>query len=260
MRADSRSARIRQLALASIAGQIVWLGAIVLAGLLEPGYSEIRDAVSVLGADTAARAWLFNAAAAIWGASFIAAAVALALDAPRGWRGWIGPALIALTGLAQILDGFPFPADCRPTIDPSCLAREQAGDVSWQHVAHGWTYFLGAVALALSLLAMAWRFRDDPRWGRADLLALAAGLLGLVVVTGLFFGTDDGTGAHYGLVQRVALAGGGNWVGSLTIGLLAIHGRGRDPAVRCVEWIRALPGGRLVVRPGSGLQAPSRRG
>ncbi|HYJ00022.1 MAG TPA: DUF998 domain-containing protein [Thermoleophilaceae bacterium] len=259
MQTDSRSALIRRLALASLAGQLAWVALTTLGGLLEPGYSEIRHAVSVLGADTAARPWLFNTAAAIWGASFIAAAAALALDAPRGWRGWIGPALIAFTGLAQILDGFPFPADCRPNIDAGCLAREQAGDVSWQHVAHGWTYFVGAVALALSLLAMAWRFHGDARWGRVDLLALAAGLLGLAVVGGLFFATDDGTGAHYGLVQRVALAGGGFWVGSLTIGLLAIHGRGRDPAVRLMEWIRGLPGGQLVVRPGSGLQASSRR-
>lgn len=41
-------------------------------------------------------------------------------------------------------------------------------------------------------------------------------------------------------------------VAALTIGLLAIYGRSRDPAVRFVEWIRALPDGHLVVRPGSG--------
>lgn len=140
----------------------------MVAGLLEPGYSEIRDAISELGACTATRSWLFNVGVAIWGASFIAAAVALALDSPRSWRGWLGPALIALTGLAQILDGFPFPADCRTTIDAGCRARELAGDVSWRHVAHGWTYFLGAIALQLSVFAMAWRFRRDPRWGRAD--------------------------------------------------------------------------------------------
>lgn len=58
-------------------------------------------------------------------------------------------------------------------------------------------------------------------------------------------------GSH-GLVQRLSLAAGGIWVLALTIGLLAIHGRGRDPAVRFVEWIRTLPGGQLVVQPGSG--------
>lgn len=248
---------IRRLALASIAGQLIWLAIAVVAGLIEPGYSEIRDAVSVLGARNAAHPWLFDLGVAIWGASFIAAAVALLLDRSRGLRGWLGPALVALTGVAQILDGFPFPADCRWTIDPGCHAREQAGQVSWQHVAHGWTYFIGAIAILLSVFAMAWRFHGDRRWGRADLLAVASGLLGLAIFGGLFFATGNEMHGHYGLVQRLALAAGGIWVLALTIALLAIYGRSGDLAVRFVDWIRTLPGGHLVVRPGSGLSSAS---
>jgi len=257
---ESRSAPIRRLAIASIAGQLVWIAIVVLAGLLEPGYSESRDAISFLGARTAVRPWLFDTGVAIWGASFIACAVALALDAPRSLRGWLGPGLIALTGLAQILDGFPFPADCRRTIDPGCHARELAGSISWRHVAHGWAYFLGAVALELSVFAMAWRLRDDPRWGRSGLLAFGAGLFGLAIFGALFFAAGKGAEGHYGLVQRLTLTAGGIWVAALTIGLLAIHGRSRDRAVRLVEWIRStVPGGRLVVQPGSGLEPASLR-
>lgn len=244
---------IRRLALASIAGQLIWLAIALVAGLLEPGYSEIRDAVSVLGARNAAHPWLFDVGVAIWGTSFIAAAAALLLDRSRGLRGWLGPALIALTGLAQILDGFPFPADCRWTIDPGCRAREEAGHVSWQHLAHGWTYFLGAIVILLSVFAMAWRFRGDRRWGRADLLAAGSGLLGLAIFGALFFATVNEMHGHYGLVQRLALAAGGLWVFALAIGLLAIYGRSDDPAFRFVESIRRLPAGHLVVRPGSGL-------
>jgi hypothetical protein len=222
---DRRARLIRRLAFASIAGQLTWLVIVVVAGLIEPGYSEIRDAVSVLGARDAARPWLFDTGVAIWGASFIAAAVALLLDRPDGWRGRLGPGLIAFTGLAQILDGFPFPADCRWSIDASCRAREMAGHVSWQHVAHGWTYFLGAIALQLSVFAMAWRFHGDSRWGRADLLALGAGLLGLVIFGGLFFVTGNEPGGHYGLVQRLALAAGGGYVLALSAWLLVIYGR-----------------------------------
>jgi hypothetical protein len=248
-----RTTLMRRLAIASIAGQLIWLAIVVVAGLLEPGYSEIRDAVSVLGARDAAHPWIFDIGVAIWGAAFIATAAALLLDAPRGWRQRLGPALIAFTGMAQILDGFPFPADCRWTIDPGCRAREAAGRVSWQHVAHGWTYFLGAIAIELSVFAMAWRFRGDRRWGRADLLAVGSGLFGIVVFGGLFFATGNEMHGHYGLVQRLSLAAGGIWVLALAIGLLAIHGRPRDPAYRFVEWLRGLPGGRLVVVPGSGL-------
>jgi hypothetical protein len=254
METRSRSVTIRRLALGSIAGQLAWLAIAALAGLSEPGYSETRDAVSMLGALDAAHPWAFDGGVAIWGLAFILAAVALALDAPRGWRGWTGPVLIGLTGLAQILDGFPFPLDCRRTIDAGCHAREVAGDVSWRHLAHGWTYFLGAVALELSVFAMAWRLRGDRRWGRSDLLALGAGIFGLAIFGSLFFLTSHEAGGEYGLVQRLTLAAGGIWVLALTIGLLAIHGRPRDLAVRLVGWIRTLPGGQLVVEPGSGLE------
>jgi hypothetical protein len=245
---------IRRLAIASLAGQLIWLVVAVVAGLLEPGYSEIRDAISALGARTAARPWTFDIGIAIWGASFIAVAVALWVDAPRGLRGRLGPTLIGLTGLAQILDGFPFPADCRWTIDAGCRARELAGDVSWQHIAHGWTYFLGAIALQLSVFAMAWRFRGDRRWGSSDLLAFWGGLIGLVFFSALFFATGKGMHADYGLVQRLTLGAAGFWVGALAVGLLAIYGRAGEPAVRLVEWIRTLPVGKLFVNPGSGVE------
>jgi hypothetical membrane protein len=244
---------IRRLCLASLAGQLLWVAIVTAAGLAEPGYSAVRDAVSELGAQTASHPWPFNTAVAIWGLSFIAAAVALLIDRhPDGIRGWLGPALIAFTGLAQILAGFPFQSDCRPTIDAGCEAREMAGEVSWHHLAHGWAYFVGSIAIVLSVFAMAWRFRGDIRWGRADMLSFWAGVFGVAVFGGLFFVTDYKMGGHYGLVQRLSLAAGGIWVAALTIGLLAIHGRERDLAVRFVEWLRSLPGGKTVVLPRSG--------
>src|SRR5262245_23471766 len=183
----------------------------------------------MLGARDAAHPWVFNGAVAIWGIAFIAVALALALDRSGGWRCLLGPGLVGLTGVAQILAGFPFPLDCRPTIDAGCHARELAGHVSWQHVAHGWAYFDGAIAILLSVFAMAWRFHGDWRWGRADLLSLGSGLLGLAIFGGLFFAVSDDPHDHYGLVQRLSLSAGGIWVAALAIGLLAIHGRGAEP-------------------------------
>lgn len=222
-----REATIRGLALASIAGQLVWFVVAAVAGSIEPGYSQLRDALSMLGAQDAARPWLFDTGVAVWGLAFIAAAAALWLDAPRSFRGRLGPALIAFTGLAQILDGFPFPADCRRTIDPGCRARELAGEVSWHHVAHGWAYFDGAVALALSVFVMAWRFHGDESWGRADLLALGCGLIAAAVIAVLFFLTDHEATGSYGLVQRLSLGAGAVWVLALCAGLLYVHRRDR---------------------------------
>lgn len=253
VQATTRGGLIRKLALASIAGQLVWIAIVVAGGFLEPGYNEARDAVSVLGARNAAHPWLFDVGVAVWGLSFIAAAAGLALDAPRGWRGRLGPALIALTGIAQILTGFPFPADCRWSIDPQCHALDMAGELSWRHYAHGLAYFYGAGALQLSVFAMAWRFRGDSRWGRSDLLAFYGGLIGLAIFSVLFFATENEVNGHYGIVQRLTLGAAMAWVGTLTVGLLAIHGRARDPAVRVVERVRTLPIGRLFVQPRSGI-------
>jgi hypothetical membrane protein len=224
MRAADRTRSIRCLAIASLVGQLAWFVGVSIAGLFEPRYSELRDPVSALGAATAADPWVFNLLVAIWGASFIAAAAALWIEGPGGWRGRLGPALIAATGLAQLLAGFPFPADCRTTIDAWCEAQEVAGDLSWRHYAHIWAYFLGSVSLLLSVFAMAWRFRGDPRWGAFAPLTLLAGLIAVAIVVGLFLvaGDDGAGGDNYGLAQRFALAAGGFWVAALSVGLLVL--------------------------------------
>jgi hypothetical protein len=235
MRSDRRHGTIRRLALAALAGQLLWLAFILLGGLFEPGYSEVRDAVSFLGARTAASPWVFDTVVAVVGLSTIALAAALKLDGPRGPRGSLGPALIALTGVAQILDGFPFPADCRETIDPGCRALELAGEVSWRHDAHGWAYFLGAVALMLSVFAMVWRFHGDERWRLrlpsgpvgVDRLLLGAGILAIGFFAGLFFVAGNESMGHYGLVQRIALIAGLAWILALALGLLDLYGRRR---------------------------------
>lgn len=221
----NRNALVRRLALASLAGQLIWFAGLALVGLFEPGYSELRDPASALGAANATRPWAFNVLVAIWGASFVAAGTALWLDGPGGWRGRLGPALIALTGLAQILAGFPFPSDCRTTIDVWCEAQELTGDLSWRHYAHIWAYFLGSVSLLLSVFAMAWRFRGDRRWGAFAPLTLLAAPIAVAIVVGLFLvaGGDGAGDGHYGLAQRFALAAGGFWVAALSVGLLALR-------------------------------------
>lgn len=94
-----------------------------------------------------------------------------------------------------------------------------------------------ALIRRLAIASIAWRFRGDPDWGRSDLHALGSGLLGLAIFVGLSFAASDTMGGHHGIVQRLSLASGGIWVGALTIGPPANHGRA-GLAVRLVEWIR----------------------
>jgi hypothetical protein len=129
-------------------------------------------------------------------------------------------------GYSEIRDDFPFPADCQKTIETACYARDVAGELSWRDVAHGWTFFVGTIALQLSVFAVAWRMHGDRRWGRFDLFALLADGAGIAIFGGLFFVSDNEPGGHYGLVQRLALAAGGFWVLLLTVGLLVVNRRG----------------------------------
>ncbi len=188
----------------------------------------------------------------------------LAVASIAGQLAWVAivvvAGLIAFTGVGQILDGFAFPAECRWSIDAACRAREAAGELDWQHYAHGIAYFLGAIALFASVFALAWRFRGHPRWGRSDLLSLGSGLLGIAIFGVLFFLIGNEINGQYGLVQRLALAAGGIWVLALCVSLLAIHGRPNEPAYRFVAWVGRLLGDGIVPKPGSGTElsaAPS---
>jgi len=105
-----------------------------------------------------------------------------------------------------------------------------AGTLSWRHYAHGWTYFLGSGALMLSVFALAWRFRGDCRWLRADLLSLAAGLIGLAIWSALFFVTNSSDiDANYGLQQRLTLGAAAFWIAILRLGLLYVNREPADP-------------------------------
>ena len=74
---------------------------------------------------------------------------------------------------------------------------------------------------------MAWRFRGDPRWGRADVLACGAGVIAIFIFSALFFFTGKGFGGDYGLAQRFALASSIVWIAALALGLLDLYGRRR---------------------------------
>ncbi len=50
----------------------------------------------------------------------------------------------------------------------------------------------------------------------------------MLIFGGLFFVAGNEPGGHYGLVQRFALAAGGFWILTLTVGLLVV---GRGPVI-----------------------------
>lgn len=62
---EGRSTLICRLAVASIAGQLLFVVTIAIAGAAEPGYDAVRDAISALGDRDAVHPWVFDTAFAL---------------------------------------------------------------------------------------------------------------------------------------------------------------------------------------------------
>jgi hypothetical protein len=148
---------IRLCALCGIAGQIVLTVGWVVGDILQPAaYSASRQEISDLGALTAAHAWVWNAPDSLSGA--LTAIFALGLFAlPRGDRaGRLGAALVGVSGLGDLLDGF-VREDCPLSASRACRALREGPGLSWHHQVHDLESVIAGFAaiLAPSLLAHA---------------------------------------------------------------------------------------------------------
>jgi hypothetical membrane protein len=194
---DAVRHRTLLLAWAAILAQLVFVGGWVLAGGLEPGYSQVREYISELGRHGAANPWIFTIFVGIWGLGFIALAVAI-VPALRT-RPWplAMPLCFVLAGLCAIAVGW-LQMDCAPTVSAVCRSREAAGALSWHHYAHEWVSFGIHVSLLLTGFAFA-RSAWPSRLGRL-VLGGALVLLAAGIVT--FFLHDSFTG-YQGLEERI---------------------------------------------------------
>jgi hypothetical protein len=197
---------VRILASFAIAGQVFFIAGWIVAGLLEPGYSPVRSYISELGRVGAAHPWIFDLANIVWGAGFIALALAL-LPVLRA-RPWarVAPSLFALTGVFAILLA-PLRLQCAQAVDKLCRARELAGTLPWQHYAHNWLAFGVQIALLATPFVLA-RCVWPSRLSR--LLLGAAIVLVLFLAAAFLLGVgDDG---YDGLWQRTQLLIVHGWV------------------------------------------------
>jgi hypothetical membrane protein len=185
------------LAWAAILAQVVFVGGWVLAGALEPGYSQVREFISELGRDGAAHPWIFTVFVGIWGLGFIALAVAI-VPALRT-RPWplAMPLFFVLAGVCAIAVGW-LHMDCAPTISAVCKSREAAGALSWHHYAHEWV----SLGIHVSLLLTGFAFARSAWPSRLGRLVLGGALVLLAAGIVTFFLHDSFTG-YLGLEERI---------------------------------------------------------
>jgi hypothetical protein len=203
---DHERTRVRALSWLAISAQALFIAGWIVGWALEPNYSPVRDYVSELGRRGASNPWIFDVSISLWGAGFIALALAM-LPALRA-RPWarVAPALLVLAGVCAILDA-PLRLDCASTMNLTCRARMNAGTLSWHHYGHVWAAFGIEMALMLTPFALA-RSTWPSRLSR--LLLYGAIAVGLVLgASSLINFEDEGLA---GLWQRIELLITHSWI------------------------------------------------
>lgn len=193
-RARSRGRRPAVTAVAAAAASI---GAITLAGMLDPGYSALSEGISALGSTESHSAPIMGVGFALMALTAVSAGVAV-------WRS-LGGKLAAAAGILTVLAGVATAADgvfrqsCS-SLQEACLARESAGGVSSDHVLHN------LVALPLFLFLVIAGFLLVGAVGRNAALRPRRGWVLVGASSTLVFVVWFGSGSYAdlgGLVERI---------------------------------------------------------
>jgi hypothetical protein len=193
----------------ALAGQAVSIVSWVVAGALEPDYSHVERAVSELGADDAAHAWIVNAGIVVHGLSLVALGAAL----PRVLPSRLVVGLFVAAGASIVTVGL-VPLDCGLS-DDACERMWRAGQLSWQEDWHLWAGLAGQLFLAATPFAIARALWPGP----VAPLAFGAGAIGLAagLASHFFYGV---AGSPDGLIQRFGLLLVLVWVVIVAAGVL----------------------------------------
>jgi hypothetical membrane protein len=145
-----------------LAAPPVYAAAAITASLRYPGYDHLKNFISELGASGSPSAGIMNYAGfLLYGVLMTAFALALHRGIRRDSGGWLGPAILALYGLAYI--GVSL-APC----DPGC----QSATPSFHHRLHFLLSDFIVLTAVLGPYALYSRMRKDPAWQSLALMTL----------------------------------------------------------------------------------------
>jgi hypothetical membrane protein len=188
-----RRSVIAALAVAGIAGPVIFVVVVIIQSLLHPDYSDMALPISALAAWPGG--WVQNVNFIVFGLLMIAYAVGLHPGVRPSWAGVIGPALLVLSGVGLLIAGF-FPW------------RDVEGDfiVPVEHLLGALLSFLGAGS---GLIVVSRRMAGDPRWRSVATYAFGSGIAIVVLFVATFalvVPPDAPLHSWGGLVQRVTIA------------------------------------------------------
>ena len=192
--ADARRADLRRLALAGIAGPVLFTAAFLAQQWARRAtYDWVAEPVSNLEAGP--HGWVQQANFVLFGILMAVFAVGMHRGMPHGRLSWLGPALLGVSSVGLFLAAaLPIEED----------AHGVAYDPGYHFVA-GVTFFLSS---ALALLVLSRSLAADRRWRGVARYALVAGVLALIgFVTMGVLAIPDGSPLHpyAGLAQRLVI-------------------------------------------------------
>jgi hypothetical protein len=196
----------------AVAGQVGFVAAWIIGGLLQPGYSTADQTVSELFSRTAEHPVVLWIGLAGLAPSYLATAVILRRTLDH--RGRVAVALFALAAPLVIIVLLA-PLDCMTNGSAACAARVDAGAVSGIHHLHN----LAAVVLQLLLVATPFAVAAAVRGSHLMRWALCFGALGVATVLAVA-ASDPGQGG-YGIAQRATFGFVNLWVSAIAIAALA---------------------------------------
>jgi hypothetical membrane protein len=207
---------ISALAVAGVAGPIIFVLVVVVQSLLHPDYSQVKLPISALAAWPGG--WIQSANFVVFGTLTIACAIGLHLGVRPSRLGIVGPALLVLSGVGLMISGaFPWKAVDGDFVVP-------AG-----HLLGALLSFLGT---GIGFVVVSRRMAADPRWRGVAMYALASGIA-IVALFVLTFALVIPPGAPLhswgGLVQRVTLLVWFPCTVVLALRLLRVARTARDP-------------------------------
>jgi hypothetical membrane protein len=205
---------VRALAVLAIAVHPLFIAAWVVSEARQPRYSPLRSGVSDLAAQTARSPWIEIAALVALGLAFAALGAGLRGVLPAGRAGTLAAALFLVVGIGFVIAG-SFRLDC-DLGQAGCMARYNAGALSWHTDVHLWAGVVTQVALVLTPFAIGWALWPSP----VAVAALLAGVFGVEIgLAGAVVHASTGSGGD-GLSERIQLVMAQTWAVLVAAGVL----------------------------------------
>jgi hypothetical membrane protein len=199
-------------ALAGILAPILYIGMVIILGLLEPGYSQRTMMMSILGAVQGWRGAIFNLGLVLIGVSLIVFGFGLHRNVNQGKGNRLGLILLIIAGAGLMGSGY---YHC----DVGCINIIQEPDFRGQM--HMLFAFITGLSLAFSPLPFFFSMKYDSRWKNYRGMTLAAVILsnipGIIMWITLF---TTRLPEWEGAIQRLGLVFPLIWVEVMAIKLL----------------------------------------